>query len=61
MRGGNEMDICEGCEEGEDCLSPCNENILPTGTGREETECPYYDDCERCKKYAAEKRECPLT
>lgn len=44
------MDICEGCEE-EFCSSPCAQNVLPTGTGREETECPYYDDCERCKKY----------
>jgi len=42
------MDICEGCIDQESCLSMCNENILPTGNGREEGECPYFEDCKRC-------------
>ncbi len=49
------MDICEGCQSREGCQSPCNQNILPIGNGREENECPYFDECDRCKKHMANK------
>ena len=43
------MEICKDCENRDDCDSPCIDNIMPSDTGHEEGERPYFDEYERCK------------
>jgi predicted P-loop ATPase len=48
------MDICEGCQARDGCLSPCNRNIPPDD--HEDDGCPDFANCKRIQRWLAAQK-----